>query len=201
MRRELLFGLVPRVHASAAVALSASDPCAPDPACANLLRENAMHSSDLHRSLPSLFSELVFGAPEAGAFVLNPRDPGILASLDRLSADEASTVVGNASVAAHVRHLEYGLSLMNRWAAGENPFEDANWAAAWEQPRVSFEEWASLRASLAQTCEAWRATLRANREVAGVELDGIIGSIIHLAYHLGAIRQMNPALRGPSARD
>ena len=30
-----------------------------------------------------------------------------------------------------------------------------------------------------------------------VEAGGIIGSIAHTAYHLGAIRQMQPALRGP----
>lgn len=160
-----------------------------------------MHSYDLHRSLPSLFSELVFGAPETGAFVLNPGDRGLLASLEAITAEEASTVAGSNTVAAHVRHLEYGLSLMNRWADGENPFDDANWAASWSQNRVSAPEWDALRASLAATCRRWHVALGSGRNVEGIELDGVIGSIIHLAYHLGAIRQMNPTLRGPSAND
>jgi len=160
-----------------------------------------MRSDDLDRSLPSLFSELVFGAPATGAFVLNRGDRGLLASLDALSADEASRVTGATSVAAHVRHLQYGLSLMNRWADGENPFRDANWAAAWEHPTVSPSAWADLRASLAETCRAWHASLGSDRQVSGIELDGVLGSIIHLAYHLGAMRQMNGTLRGPSAND
>lgn len=160
-----------------------------------------MHSDDLDRSLPSLFSELVFGAPESGAFVLNPHDRGLLASLDRISAEQASARSGASSIAAHVRHLEYGLSLMNRWAAGEDPFSDANWAAAWEQPEVTTSEWDVLRESFAATCRRWQTNLQADRTVAGVELDGVIGSIVHLAYHLGAIRQLDPTLRGPRAND
>jgi hypothetical protein len=39
--------------------------------------------------------------------------------------------------------------------------------------------------------------LRAPREVNGVELSGMIGSIAHLAYHLGAIRQIDREIRGP----
>jgi hypothetical protein len=37
------------------------------------------------------------------------------------------------------------------------------------------------------------------RDVGEIELNGIIGSIAHLAYHLGAIRQIDRAARGPSA--
>jgi hypothetical protein len=35
------------------------------------------------------------------------------------------------------------------------------------------------------------------RELNQIELNGMIGSIAHLAYHLGAIRQINVLLRGP----
>lgn len=160
-----------------------------------------MHSNDLHRSLPILFSELAFGAPPTAAFVLNPGDAGLLASLDRISAEEASAVSDASSIAAHVRHLEYGLSLMNRWAAGENPFGDANWSAAWEQTVVTDEEWDALRASFTRTCRSWQSHLQSDRTVAGIELNGVLGSVIHLAYHLGALRQMNARLRGPAAND
>jgi hypothetical protein len=32
-----------------------------------------------------------------------------------------------------------------------------------------------------------------------MELNGVIASVAHLAYHLGAIRQIDRAIRGPSA--
>jgi len=159
-----------------------------------------MTSDDLSRSLPALFGELVDGAPETGAFVLNPGDAGLLAGLDRLSAAAASrSSHGGASIAAHTDHLRYGLSLMNRWAAGENPFADADWTASWKRTTVSEAEWEELRSGLRAECRRWRSALRERREVAGIELDGVIGSIAHLAYHLGAIRQIDPDVRGPRA--
>jgi hypothetical protein len=33
------------------------------------------------------------------------------------------------------------------------------------------------------------------------ELTGMVSSVVHLAYHLGAIRQMDRRIRGPSANN
>jgi hypothetical protein len=164
-------------------------------------RDEAMISDDLNRSLPSLFRELVYGAPAAGAFVLNPGDVGLLATLDGLSAVEASRSSSEgATIAAHVDHVRFGLSLMNRWAAGEeNPFAGADWTAAWKRRTVSEAEWAELRKALRGDVERWEAALQEPRKVTGIELDGVIGSVVHLAYHLGAIRQIAPGARGPRA--
>jgi hypothetical protein len=43
--------------------------------------------------------------------------------------------------------------------------------------------------------------MRTPREVDDVELNGIVGSVVHMAYHIGAIRQMNNAIRGPTEND
>ena len=160
-----------------------------------------MNTRDINSSLGLLFAELVDGAAEAGD-MLNPKDPGLLRSLDRLSSDAASaTPTGGASVAAHAEHLRYGLSLLNRWAGGENPFVDADWSASWRTTTVSDAEWERLRQGLRDEAQRWLETLRTPREVDEVELNGMIGSIAHLAYHLGAIRQLQPGTRGPQARD
>lgn len=162
-----------------------------------------MTIGELRRSLSTLCSELVEGAPEAGAFVLNPGDAGMLGSLDRITAADASaTPPGGASVAAHVEHVRFGLSLLNRWADGEdNPFEGARWAASWERTTVSDPEWQELREGLRAETARWLASLSDLRDVSGPALDGAIGSVVHLAYHLGAIRQIDRALRGPPATD
>ena len=162
-----------------------------------------MHTDDLHRSLASLFTELVHGVPKGTpAFTLNPGDAGLLTSLDQLSADTASrSTNGGATIAAHVNHLRYGLSLMNRWAGGEaNPFADADWSVAWRTTAVDPNEWAELRGGLRKEVEQWLEALRSTREVRGIELDGVIGVVIHLAYHLGAIRQIAAESRGPRAQ-
>lgn len=161
-----------------------------------------MNTKDVANSLKALFDELIDGPPATGGFMLNRGDAGLLKSLDRLSAADASKIHGDgSSIAAHVEHLRYGLSLMNRWAAGENPFADANWAASWERTTVSEAEWAERRNALRQEAANWSKALGTPRDVVDIELKGMIGSIGHVAYHVGAIRQMDRRLRGPSAND
>ena len=87
---------------------------------------------------------------------------------------------------------------MNRWNAGENPFKDADWGASWRKVEVSQDEWQMLRAQLRVEAGRWLNALRTPREVQEPELSGMVGSIAHLAYHLGAIRQINGILRGPA---
>jgi len=160
----------------------------------------AMDTSDSSAAFARLFAELIDGAAEHGdAFVLNSGDRGLLKSLDLLSADAAShSVNGGATIAAHARHLLYGLSLMNRWAAeGGNPFADATWDEAWKTSRVDEASWSEIRGSLRAEAYRWLATLGTPRAVEPVEFTGMLASIAHLAYHLGAIRQISKDSRGP----
>lgn len=159
-----------------------------------------MNTTETSPTLARLFSELIDGARDpSGAFILNSGDVGLLQSLDRLSAADASrSVNGGATIAAHAQHLQYGLSLMNRWAReGGNPFADATWDAAWKTSAVDAAAWMEIRDALREEAHRWREVLESPRDVAQVELAGMIGSIAHLAYHVGAIRQINKEARGP----
>jgi len=158
-----------------------------------------MYTDAVAKTLATLFSELVEGAPAGGAYILNAGDDGLVKSLDKLPASAASAVTSTgSSIAAHIDHLRYGLSLMNRWSAGENPFNDADWSASWRRTTVSEDEWRALRAELRDEAGRWLKALRVPRDVQEIELNGMIGSVAHLAYHLGAIRQINDRLRGPA---
>jgi len=160
-----------------------------------------MHTTDVARALTQLFSELVDGAVgRTGAFILNSGDGGLLRSLDKLSAAEASrSVNGGATIAAHAQHVRYGLSLMNRWAtAGGDPFADATWEAAWKTGSVDAPAWKEIRNGLREEAARWLTALGAPRDVSETELTGMIASIAHLAYHLGAIRQIAKDARGPT---
>src|SRR5215212_8721043 len=108
-----------------------------------------MHTGELSNTLTTLFSELVNGASTDGAYILNAGDEGLLRSLDKLPAHAASALTPTrSSIAAHVDHLRYGLSLMNRWATGENPFDDADWSTSWRRTRVTAAQWKQLRDDL-----------------------------------------------------
>jgi len=155
---------------------------------------------DTHLALTRLFGELTEGASTGGgAFILNSGDAGLLASLDALTASDASESLSNgATVAAHARHLQYGLSLMNRWSLNRgDPFADATWDLAWQTREVTEAEWSDIRARLRDEVVQWTRALGEVREVSAIELTGMMASIAHLAYHLGAIRQIAGGARGP----
>ena len=158
-------------------------------------------NAQVQRSVLTLLRELVDGpAPEA-AWVLNPGDQGLLRALDNLSANAASKILGTSSIAAHVDHLRYGLELMNRWSRGESPFADADYAASWQRVTVSDEEWRELRQRLRAQIDQWSTAIRQPRDLTDADLTGVVASVVHLAYHVGAMRQMDRSLQGPKARD
>jgi hypothetical protein len=159
-----------------------------------------MHTGDVAPILGTLFAELVEGPPPGSdAFMLNSGDAGLLRSLDRLSADEASqSTNGGATIAAHAQHVRYGLSLMNQWATdGSNPFANARWDEAWKTSSVDEPQWQAIKTGLRVESERWLTALKSPRDIGRTELAGMIGSIAHLAYHLGAIRQISKETRGP----
>jgi hypothetical protein len=156
--------------------------------------------AEVNLVLAGIFSELTIGEVGAdGPFVLNSGDIGLLASLDKLSAEAASRSVNSgATIAAHVQHVRYGLSLMNRWAAeGGNPFADATWDDAWKISAVDDRRWAEIRDGLRDESERWVEVLRTRRTTTRLGIGGMIGSVAHLAYHLGALRQIDKSTRGP----
>jgi hypothetical protein len=64
---------------------------------------------------------------------------------------------------------------------------------------VTDEEWSALKTRLRDATSQWQRALAAPREMSAIELNGVIGSVAHLAYHLGSIRQIDRSLRGPHA--
>ena len=83
----------------------------------------------------------------------------------------------------------------------DDQWATADWAASWRRGKVDETEWAALRARLKWTAKEYLAGLSTPRELPEIERNGMIGGVVHLAYHLGAIRQIDRSIRGPSAED
>ena len=161
---------------------------------------NGGAEAKLGQVLVTLLSEALYG-PRGDAFFLNPGDRGLLASLDTLSAETASARPGGrSSVASHVEHLRYGLDLLNREAKGERLSAVANWADAWTRQTVTEDQWRKLRTDLAREAQAWLEVMKHPPVWDDVGLGSAVGSIPHLTYHLGAIRQLAQAASGPPAQ-
>lgn len=158
-----------------------------------------MGSNDniFQRALTKLLVEIFDGPPGSEAFILNPGDPGLLRQLDSIPASAASArpMPGKTTIAAHVDHVCYGLSLLNRWASGEaNPWANSDWEASWKRAAVSDERWSSLRAELRREVEAWKKHVAHRTDWDELSAAGALSSAAHTAYHLGAIRQIVAAL-------
>lgn len=153
--------------------------------------------SIFREALSKLLTEIFDGPPGVEAFILNPGDPGLLRQLDSIDARSASTrpMPGKTTIAAHVDHLHYGFTLMNRWAAGEpNPWASADWEASWQRTSVTEEQWRELRENLRSQAQAWQTAFGNRTEWDGISAAGALASAAHTAYHLGAIRQILAAM-------
>ncbi|MFC4598115.1 hypothetical protein [Cohnella hongkongensis] len=146
------------------------------------------------RSLSSLLRELINGPrPDQFTWVLNPNpESGLIPSLQRLSSAEASVKprLDRACIAAHVHHIRYSLQLLNRWAQGENAYQDADWEQSWQVESVTEEEWSQLIEGLRHEADKWIQQVHLRRDWDADSMTGAIASAAHVAYHLGSIRQM-----------
>jgi len=142
--------------------------------------------------IQALLKEIFEGSSSDGGWLLNQNTRGILGLIDGLDAGQASrrAIASRSSIAAHIDHLAFGLSLLNRYAQGEeNPFATADWDASWKRQTVSAGEWQALRTRLREQYEAWTKAVASPREWDETGLTGAMASAAHAAYHLGVIRQ------------
>jgi hypothetical protein len=149
------------------------------------------------RAITKLLTEVFFGPPASEAYILNPGDPGLVEQLETIDAAAASTrpMPGKTTIAAHVDHVCFGLSLLNRWSTGEaNPWANADWEASWKRDKVDEKQWRASRDNLRRESEAWQKHAAAQREWNDIAAAGALSSVAHTAYHLGAIRQILAAL-------
>jgi hypothetical protein len=165
---------------------------------------DSIEKAVLTKAALALFDEAYFGPTGKGTwFIDNEPKSGFLGSLEACGAAEASRRLNAGdplTLASHVGHLRYALSLANRALRGENPYADADWAASWDARVVGEPEWKLLVAGLRKETEDFREALAGGRAWADEEfLTGTLGLIAHGAWHLGAIRQGLGLVKAPAA--
>lgn len=153
-----------------------------------------MTSTDsvFQRALSNMLTE-IFDGPGREAYVLNPDDPGLLRQLETIDAITASRhpSPGASTIAAHADHLRFGLSLLNRWAAGDpNPWAGADGDASWRRTELTEDQWRILRDGLRREAEEWRKVVDTRTSWDGMSAAAGLSTAAHTAYHLGAIRQI-----------
>lgn len=135
--------------------------------------------------------ELLEGEPKGQPTWVTSGGPegGINGSIADLSAEQASREIGGITIAAHVEHERWALRLANDYFAGVEPTSD--WSASWKVRTVDDQAWNALRDALRSEGETLLRNIATLQDWSMVEsLNGAFATYGHLAYHLGAIRQL-----------
>jgi hypothetical protein len=149
------------------------------------------------RAVLPILSEAFAGPadPRSTHFVNNEPDCGVFGTLGALTAEQASTPMeygGGATAAAQAEHVRFSLDVSTRWMRGER--EKADWARSWDVTQVDDEAWTELRQELRRAYDAF--VVMVHQQPMDAELlEGLVATVAHAAYHLGALRQIARSAR------
>src|SRR4051812_43697533 len=154
-----------------------------------------MDTSSINTPAAELLFELIDGPadPKLTWVVSNEPNAGILGTLDRFSAEQASRApaLGRKTPAAHAAHLLFSLELATQRLRGENP--DADWDGSWEPSTVFPDDCHRLRQQIREASATLRKAIEGGTTWEPLAFKGIIAPVGHVAYHLGALRQLLPS--------
>jgi hypothetical protein len=155
-----------------------------------------MSAPDINAPAAELLLELLDGPadPDEIWIIGGASHSCLLGTLERFTAEQASRApaLGRKTPAAHAAHLLFSLELATQRLRGENP--PADWDASWEPSTVNADDWDRLREQIREASKALRQTIESRTtEWDPIAFKGIIATVGHTAYHLGAIRQLVPS--------
>jgi len=137
-----------------------------------------------------VLSETFEGArPDASLYLDHERNTGLFATLNALSAEQASraTPLGPA-VASLAEHVLFHLSATTAALRGEALALD--WAASWDVQVVTDASWRELRGQLHDEYHELRRLVLHREAWDADEVAGVVAAVTHVAYHLGVMRQV-----------
>ncbi|MCY4355110.1 MAG: hypothetical protein OXC09_10075 [Truepera sp.] len=153
-------------------------------------------SENLTRAMQALISEAFHGRPAGGnTWFLD--DEGLLDTARTTSSSLASrsATPESATLAGHVEHVRWFVALAGAFARGERPQLD--WAESWGVREVDPAGWRELLAALEQEVGELQGHLEGAVDLEDPgRLLGLLGLLAHVAYHVGAVRQLKLALSG-----
>lgn len=137
-------------------------------------------------------TECLEGTPpgEAGTWFVQGGE-ALLATLNDLTADEATAkyALGPNSICAHVMHSAYYLELAIDGLNGIS--RQGDWPGSWAKQAVTDVEWNEAKSSLRQRVQSFLETLeKVDLSTDPDDLTYALANLAHLAYHLGAVRQL-----------
>ena len=143
------------------------------------------------QAIETLLDEVIQG-PDRRNWLLNQGDIGFLGTLRRMTPDQAirHPIPHRACAAGHAHHIWFHLNLLNRAYQGEPSFANANWASSWEVGDLTADKWLAILDALEHEVKDFRQCLAKQPTFDITGLTATLATIVHIGYHLGAVRQL-----------
>jgi hypothetical protein len=146
----------------------------------------AISTQETITQLLAVLREAFEGPGNFSYFTDRTPDAGLLHTLGPITAGEAGRMVGGTSVAAHTRHILYGLRASTSWIEGDRA--PRNWRESWNTDTVDEPEWNDIREGISSAYIGLREAIEQHAGDSAESLGAALGAVTHVAYHLGAIR-------------
>jgi hypothetical protein len=148
-------------------------------------------ADNLYQQIEELMRETFDGGrPGQGTQYLD-NDSGIYNTIRKLTPEQVSQRNGNhPSIAAHLRHMVFHLRVSYEWINGDHSRRD--WKGSFLPQTVTAEEWSALLQDMGSARTEFLKVMQGLLPDRFISEGAGMGAIAHLAYHLGAIRQLLP---------
>lgn len=144
--------------------------------------------------LLAVFQEACHGPQQKWSyFTDSDSNSALFATLDAISATDASRSIGGTSIANQAYHLVFSAKAVKRWISGDHGPND--WSQSWGTAVVDDPAWDHLRSDLRASHDELAVAIKKHTLDSTPAFGGVLGLLSHLAYHLGAIRQKVAVLK------
>ncbi len=149
--------------------------------------KNTIEARHFTENVLALLTETFEGSPPEGSRYLD-RGVGVLNTIDKISAENASRSIGGASLAAHLEHARFYLVALIEFINGRT--EKVDWNESWLIKTVDENSWNSLRENVRRDYETVVRTFKSIEIWDDDKVGDAMAIVVHTAYHLGAMRQI-----------
>ena len=140
------------------------------------------------RQVSTVLREAVEGPSGPSTYFIDNRpDAGLLGALRSIDAAGASRIWGDTTIAAHAHHIAFAMA--DSAAIIEGNRTPPDWKESWAVKTVDDAAWKDLVARVGREYQRLRRAIETGASSSDAAFGDAVGSIAHVAYHLGAIRQ------------
>ncbi|MDQ3322158.1 MAG: hypothetical protein M3525_06980 [Acidobacteriota bacterium] len=153
--------------------------------------KNSIKTEHFRENLLALLTETFEGSPPEGSRYLD-QGVGVLNTIEKISAADASRSIGGATFVSHLEHARHYLVALVEFIDGR--IEKVDWDESWLVKTVDEAEWNLLKENVRRDYQTVIQTFKAIEIWDDDKVADAMSIVVHTAYHLGAMRQIMKSL-------